>query len=244
LGLPDSWAIFLDKPLVSFDIDVLQPGDADRDLDFDQLDLVKVQQAAKYLTGRDATWGEGDWNGAPGGSQGRPPEGDGVFDQADIVAALQGNTYLTGPYAALAAAGIQGDGQTSLIYDAGSGELSVDAPAGNELTSINITSATGLFQGEKSPVLDGAFDNFAADNVFKATFGGSFSSISFGNVLPAGISESDLAADLSAIGSLAGGGALGEVDLVYIPEPATAVLTLGGLLCLGFLRRRSIECTG
>ena len=44
----------------------LLAGDADMDLDFDQLDLVRVQVAAKYLTGQTATWGEGDWNGAPG----------------------------------------------------------------------------------------------------------------------------------------------------------------------------------
>ncbi len=43
----------------------LQAGDADQDLDFDQLDLVKVQIAAKYLTGQAATWGQGDCNGAP-----------------------------------------------------------------------------------------------------------------------------------------------------------------------------------
>ena len=34
----------------------LQPGDADMDLDFDQLDLVQVQIAAKYLSGQAATW--------------------------------------------------------------------------------------------------------------------------------------------------------------------------------------------
>ena len=44
----------------------LAAGDADQDLDFDQLDLVKVQIAAKYLAGQAATWGEGDWDGAPG----------------------------------------------------------------------------------------------------------------------------------------------------------------------------------
>ena len=45
----------------------LQAGDADMDLKFDQLDVVQVQIAAKYLTGQPATWGEGDWNGAPDG---------------------------------------------------------------------------------------------------------------------------------------------------------------------------------
>ena len=75
----------------------LLPGDADRDFDFDQFDFVRVQQAAKYRTGQDATWGEGDWNGGPGGTFANPPAGDGVFDQLDIVSALQADAYLTGP---------------------------------------------------------------------------------------------------------------------------------------------------
>jgi hypothetical protein len=84
--------------------DRLQPGDADMDLDFDQLDLVQVQIAGKYLTGAAATWGEGDWNGAPGGSPGAPPLGDGVFNQLDIISAVGAEVYLTGPYAATAPA--------------------------------------------------------------------------------------------------------------------------------------------
>jgi hypothetical protein len=83
----------------------LEAGDADQDYDFDQLDLVKVQIAGKYLSGLPATWGEGDWNGAPGGSAGNPPPGDGQFNQLDIVAAQQAGIYLTGPYIEPAAAG-------------------------------------------------------------------------------------------------------------------------------------------
>jgi hypothetical protein len=79
----------------------LQAGDANQDLQFNQLDLVKVQIAAKYLTGQAATWGEGDWNGAPGGSVGNAPAGDRRFDQLDIIAALAPGHYLTGPYAAV-----------------------------------------------------------------------------------------------------------------------------------------------
>ena len=60
---------------------LLMAGDANQDLRFDQLDIVRVQQAAKYLTGTAATWGEGDWDGAPGGKQGSPPAGNGFFDQ-------------------------------------------------------------------------------------------------------------------------------------------------------------------
>lgn len=65
-----------------------QPGDSNHDWRFDQLDIVQVLQAAKYLTEEPATFEEGDWNG------------DGVFDQLDIVAALQTGNYLQGPYAA------------------------------------------------------------------------------------------------------------------------------------------------
>ena len=78
----------------------LLAGDADQDGDFDQLDLVQVSIAGKYLTGRDATWGEGDWDAEPAGALGNPRDGDGVFNQIDIVAALKADAYLTGPYAA------------------------------------------------------------------------------------------------------------------------------------------------
>ena len=101
--------------LADQDAQQLMPGDADQDLDFDQLDLVRVQVAAKYLTGQAATWGEGDWNGAPGGSPGSPPSGNGLFDQLDIIAALAGGVYLTGPYASLRPEGQAGDGQRSAI---------------------------------------------------------------------------------------------------------------------------------
>jgi hypothetical protein len=57
-------------------------GDANSDGHFNQFDLVRVLQAAKYMTGESATWEEGDWTG------------DAVFDQLDIVAALQTGDYL------------------------------------------------------------------------------------------------------------------------------------------------------
>ncbi len=167
----------------------LQAGDADMDLDFDQLDLVQVQIAAKYLTGQPATWGEGDWNGAPGGSVGDPPPGNGMFDQLDIIAALSGGKYLTGPYAAINSGGSRGDGQASIVYDPDTGELGVDAPAGTDLTSINIESAAGVLTGDPAQNLGGSFDNDADNNIFKATFGSSFGSLSFGNVAQTGLTE-------------------------------------------------------
>jgi hypothetical protein len=193
-------------------------------LDFDQLDLVRVQVAAKYVTGRPATWGEGDWNGAPGGTLGNPPVGNGLFDQMDIIAALAPGHYLTGPYAAVSSGGRRGDGQTSIIYDATTGEVAVDAPAGMELTSINIDSAAGIFTGSAAANLSGSFDNDADNNIFKATFGSSFGSLSFGNVAQTGLAEQFVLNDLTVVGSLAGGGALGDVDLIYVPEPTGAML--------------------
>ena len=219
---------------------LLRAGDADMDLDFDQLDLVKVQIAAKYLTGQDATWGEGDWNGAPGGEPGNPPLGDNRFDQLDIIAALSANTYLTGPYAAIKPGGQPNDGQTSIIYDVSTGEVAVDAPAGTDLTSINIDSVAGIFTGEPAQNLGGSFDNDSDTNIFKATFGSSFGSLSFGNVAQTGLSDDFVANDLTVVGSLAGGGDLGEVDLIYIPEPTGLVLLSVGLggLCLWTRRNR------
>ena len=59
----------------------------------------------------------GDWDGAPGGSRGDSPAGNGLFDQLDIIAALGAGTYLTGPYAAINEGGILEDDQTSLVYN-------------------------------------------------------------------------------------------------------------------------------
>ena len=217
-------------------IPILQPGDADQDMDFDQFDLVQVQQAGKYLTGEPATWGEGDWNGAPGGQPGNAPAGDGVFDQFDIIAAQQAAIYQTGPYAAVGSGGQNGDGQTSVGYDANTGEVWVDAPSGTELTSINIDSAAGIFTGQPAQNLGGSFDNDADSNIFKATFGDAFGSISFGNVARTGLSEAFLLDDLTVIGSLQGGGDLGIVDLVYVPvpEPASLLLIVLGIVAFPF----------
>jgi hypothetical protein len=224
----------------------LLPGDADQDADFDQLDLVQVQVAGKYLTGQAATWGQGDWNGAPGGSKGNPPPGNGRFDQSDIIAALASNRYLTGAQAAVRPSGARGDGQTSLVYNPGTGELAVDAPAAVQLTSINIDSASGVFTGAPAMNLGGSFDNDANNNIFKATFGSSFGSLSFGNVAQSGLAEQFVLNDLTVVGSLAGGGDLGNVDLIYVPEPSTVALVAMGLLSIAGLivhRRARIVIT-
>ena len=239
-----SWVFGLDN--VSFSlfgdaaVTPLLAGDADQDLDFDQLDLVKVQIANKYLTGQQASWGDGDWNSSPGGSPGNPPPGDGLFNQMDIIAAQQADAYLAGPYAAIVPGGERGDSQTSVVYDPSTGEVAVDAPSGTEVTSINIDSAAGIFTGQAAQNLGGSFDNDADANIFKATFGSSFGSLSFGNVARAGLSEQFVLGDLSVVGSLAGGGDLGSIDLVYVPEPTSALLLAIGLVIgLSHVRRKT-----
>ena len=147
-----------------------------------------------------------------------------------ILSALGAGKYLTGPYAAIARGGNAGDAQTSIMYDPATGEMAVDAPAGTELTSINIDSAGGIFTGAAAENLGGSFDNDADNNIFKATFGASFGSLSFGNVAQSSLSEDFLLGDLTAVGSLAGGGDLGDVDLIYVPEPAAIVLLVVGMI--------------
>ena len=72
--------------------------------------------------------------------------------------------------------------------------------------------------------LGGSFDNDADTNIFKATFGSSFGSLSFGNVAQPMLTEDFVAGDLTVVGSLNGGGDLGAVDLIFIhPHSRTCV---------------------
>ena len=125
-----------------------------------------------------------------------------------------------------------------MIYNANTGEVAVDAPDGVELTSINIDSASGIFTGDAAQNLGGSFDNDAYANIFKATFGSSYGSLSFGSVAQAGLSKQFVADDLTVVGSLAGGGDLGAVDLVYVPEPSTAWLLFMAICSLLVFRHQ------
>ena len=219
----------------------LLPGDADQDLDFDQLDLVAVQQSAKYLTGQPATWGEGDWNGGPGGEPGNPPAGDGQFNQFDIIAANLAGNYLQGPYAAVNVGRNTDDGPTFLTGDAKSAQMLVDAAARQGLTSINMTSASGGILGDNPSVVEGAFDVLSANNLIPTTFGDDFGSTSLASVLPVGMNEVDETRGLSAVGSLPVASDLDGLDLIYVPEPSSILMVvLTTIGSLGLSRRNRL----
>ena len=222
----EAWVAILEPSLL--------PGDADQDFDFDQADLVQIQVAGKYLTGQSATWGEGDWNVSGEGYRFAPTEGDGLFNQLDIIAALGAGAYLTGSYEATMP-DTQVDAAELIIgYDAASGELWIDTPEGIELTSISIDSKSGVFTGQPAEQLGGTFDNDSDTNIFKATFGGSFQKLSFGDVAQSNLPQDFVQDDLTVNGSLAGGGTINDLQLAFVPvpEPSAIVMLLVACACL------------
>jgi len=66
--------------------DLTEPGDANRDFEFEPNDLIQVMRIGKFETGELAGWEEGDFNG------------DGVFDEGDIAAAFATGNFMQGPY--------------------------------------------------------------------------------------------------------------------------------------------------
>ena len=77
---PGRWAI-VDSFGNSATVNVVTPGDANKDGVFDSGDLVQVFKAAEYEDGKlkNSTWGEGDWTA------------DMEFSSSDLVAAFQAN---------------------------------------------------------------------------------------------------------------------------------------------------------
>ena len=196
-----------------------KPGDANRDRRFDMLDLVQVQASNKYQVDELAGWSQGDWNN------------DFRFDQLDLVEALATGIY-PGPYPA-SAEDVDATGLTAtLVYNPTTGNLGVETPNGLELTSISIDSDSGIFSGTAEN-LGGTFDLSSGESLFKATFGSSFGTTNFGAVAEPGLSLEFLRDDLTIVGSRLGGGALGEVDLLFIPEPATWILLVLGSAWIG-----------
>ena len=132
-----------------------------------------------------------------------------------------------------------GTDQVVVNYDAADGNVSVNAS--QPITSISLESASGIFTGSAATNLGGPFDVDTDVKVFKAVFGSDFAQVDFGTVAGAGLGKDLLLSDLTASGSLAGGGGTfgPDVQLNYIPEPSTVILFALGLIGLvGVSRRR------
>lgn len=145
---------------------------------------------------------------------------------------------LAGSFSALA--GIRGpdDRHVVLSYNSLPGEISVHAPATKNLTSISIDSASGIFTSSAcAQNLDGRFDNASEDNIFKATFLDSFGSLSFGAIAQTGLAPIYVANDLTVVGSIEGGGGLGDVYLCC-PEPSPLVVAILGVIGIVLIGRR------
>jgi hypothetical protein len=180
--------------------------------------LAQVIERGKYETGQPATWGDGDWNGGGAIDADHLPVGDGRFDREDILAAAYVANYhvaldfgvtcdaIQVRYDRLDSGGRQHDGRASILYDAATGEISWESPAGVDLGSVYLASDNGIFTRQTSQGLDGDFDIATNQVLFKAQFGRPFGALSLGPVARAGLPEKFVLADLTATGTLAGGG--------------------------------------
>ena len=120
------------------------------------------------------------------------------------------------------------DAQTSIVYNAITGEVSVDAPAGKQLTSVNIDRRRVSSPASRSEP-GRQFRQRQGQQHFQGDIRQQLWLAELWQRGPAGPDRGVRADDLTVVGSLAGGGDLGTVDLIYIPEPASLLLLGMGL---------------
>lgn len=143
--------------------------------------------------------------------------------------------------AAVPGGGTIDDDKISLIYDPGTGDLSIDA-AGQQWSTLEITSASGLFTGTPAAGLVlPPFDVFSPTKYFLLKTAG-MGDTHLGQVLPTGINLTTLGDDLTVNGSVLPRGNIndaqwGPVDLVWIPEPASMLLLGLGMASILTFRR-------
>jgi hypothetical protein len=134
-----------------------------------------------------------------------------------------------------------GDFQTSVLYNALTGEVALDVPPQTGLASIEIVSSAGIFSADPAQNVSGDFDIDNDTTILKLNdfMTNTFGSLSFGKIAQPGLTEAFLLSDLSVDGSFPYGVGLGNVDLIYIPEPSSLTLAgVGLLVLLAYCRRR------
>ncbi|MCA9200727.1 MAG: hypothetical protein KDA87_24480, partial [Planctomycetales bacterium] len=113
-----------------------------------------------------------------------------------------------------------------LEYDPASGQFQLDVDDSRQLTTLEIESGQSLFAGARPAFLDGLFDVFQADRIFKLNPDG-FGDLDFGAVLPTELTYAQVAEDLCVRGSMLGGGAVSSV-LLRAPGSPNGQLALSG----------------
>ena len=109
----------------------------------------------------------------------------------------------------------EGDARASLVYDARTGEISVEAAPGLTLTAVRVSSASGILTGDAPENLGGVLDTRSDVTLLKTTFDVPFRSVSFGRIAKAGLSREFIEKDLTARAAPVTGKTFGGLKLVY-----------------------------
>jgi hypothetical protein len=204
------------------------PGDTDFDGDVDTVDTTRMYQNFTGDGATDKYKSQGD------------TDADGDVDTADSTTTFQNFTGAQAPL------GVGDPNVADLIYDAATGELTIDPDGTTNIISyvLQTTESPGFIE-ENHSAAGGLWNQFvdSTDSQIGATIGlfGEVpitSPVNIGAVMPSGLSEAQFQAFLSSHEwAIVGGG--GPFDLVWVPEPSSVMLiVIGGLGLLLCDRRR------
>jgi len=200
----------------------LLPGDTNGDGVVLIEDAMNILAAQKFGQGDlDASWSEGDF------------DQDDDVDMDDLIAMLAPlSARGQSSRASLRAAGDE-SAVPEVRVDPVSGSVTLDY-VGQDILSIVVDSAAGIFNGPNAPFWDGATafvidsDNQLSNLTFSSPFNG-VDDLGSGIINADLGADFDLAADLTARFLRFGSSATEEARVVVVPEPATSGLLLLGI---------------
>jgi hypothetical protein len=211
-------------------------GDVNLDGTVNFADVLQFLGAGKYNTGQPSTYVTGDVNY------------DGINDSSDLLTIAQSGNYdkvtLTGT-AHGSVIGHSGNGVPDFVYNSVTGDVQfktdgVLVGGSGRVTAIQLLSASNKVIAGNS-TLNGPVDVVTSAGFDGANFNatGYADGIDLGNVLPAGLTPSQLTTDLTVSYQIFGQGGLAPAEVISVPEPtALSLLALGAAGMLARRRRR------